>query len=118
MGQSFPYLLRLKDNAMINPKRGDKHTCQDSDCQKPFYDLGKTDFSCPYCGTLFVAEDSQAHARSVPASRFSRGGRRKQQIFEIVSPETAQKLLRDKEEAAAVDESEGDAKLLLDENEA
>jgi hypothetical protein len=108
--------LSLKDKTMINPQRGRKHTCQDSACQKPFYDLGQTVFSCPYCETPFVAQGSQALAHSAPASGFARGSRRKPQIFKIVSPETAQELLRDKD-TAVVDGSEGDAVALLEESE-
>lgn len=33
--------------------RGTKRICQSEACALPFYDLNRTDFACPNCGTVF-----------------------------------------------------------------
>lgn len=33
--------------------RGTKRICQSATCALPFYDLNRTDITCPNCGTLF-----------------------------------------------------------------
>lgn len=33
--------------------RGKKQKCQNSDCAAPFYDLNRTAYACPTCGTAF-----------------------------------------------------------------
>ena len=39
---------------MSNKKdRGAKRKCQNGDCALPFYDLNRTEFACPTCGTAF-----------------------------------------------------------------
>lgn len=40
--------------------RGIKRICQDADCGRPFYDLNRTQFTCPDCGASF---DVQAAIR-------------------------------------------------------
>ncbi len=35
--------------------RGTKRICQSAACALPFYDLNRTDISCPNCGTVFDA---------------------------------------------------------------
>lgn len=34
-------------------ERGVKRRCQNETCGLPFYDLNRTDFSCPTCGSAF-----------------------------------------------------------------
>jgi hypothetical protein len=34
-------------------ERGVKRRCQNESCGLPFYDLNRTDFSCPTCGSAF-----------------------------------------------------------------
>ncbi len=56
--------------------RGTKRTCQNGDCVLPFYDLNRTAFSCPNCGSVFdmqVLADAEARVQAkVPQRRFSR----------------------------------------------
>lgn len=43
------------------PELGDKHTC--ADCETKYYDLGRTDATCPKCGSANrVVEDEVAAA--------------------------------------------------------
>ena len=56
--------------------RGMKRTCQSEACSLPFYDLNRTDISCPNCGTVLdtsVVKYARAPPSSTPA--WKRGGR-------------------------------------------
>lgn len=63
--------------------RGTKRKCQDAECARPFYDLNRTEFACPICGTGFdlkVAEQALLSLHGRPSDR--RSGR----SFPIVAP--------------------------------
>ena len=61
--------------ANLNP-RGAKRICQSASCALPFYDLNRTDISCPNCGTVFDS-DVGTYTRALPSSApsWKRGGR-------------------------------------------
>lgn len=85
---------------MAESTRGDKHICQNRDCQKPFYDLGKASVYCPNCGDAFDGALSAEPVAGKPSSSstgWRRGGRRVPPSFRIVSPEEAEHV---KHEAA------------------
>ena len=45
---------------MSNKKdRGAKRKCQNEACALPFYDLNRTEFACPTCGTAFDIKAAQ-----------------------------------------------------------
>lgn len=56
--------------------RGVKRVCQSEDCALPFYDLNRTDISCPNCGTVLDTSIVK-YARTPPSSTpaWKRGGR-------------------------------------------
>jgi hypothetical protein len=56
--------------------RGTKRTCQSEACSLPFYDLNRTDISCPNCGTV-LDPSVVKYARNPPSSTpaWKRGGR-------------------------------------------
>jgi uncharacterized protein (TIGR02300 family) len=49
---------------MKSDLRGLKRLCQNDECGQHYYDLQRTEFACPHCGTLF---DFEALARAVEA---------------------------------------------------
>lgn len=105
---------------MIDPGRGEKHSCRNTDCLKPFYDLGKSDFSCPNCGERFDPEAVRAAETTVASSGSGRGFRRQQPTFRIVSPEEAQEEANlagasaTEDEDDDEDDTEGELETLLD----
>jgi hypothetical protein len=56
--------------------RGMKRICQSEACGLPFYDLNRTDISCPNCGTVLDTSIVK-YARTPPSSTpaWKRGGR-------------------------------------------
>lgn len=56
--------------------RGMKRICQSEACGLPFYDLNRTEISCPNCGTVLDTSVVK-YARSPPSSTpaWKRGGR-------------------------------------------
>jgi len=56
--------------------RGMKRICQSEACGLPFYDLNRTDISCPNCGTVLDTSVVK-YARTPPSSTpaWKRGGR-------------------------------------------
>ena len=56
--------------------RGVKRICQSEACALPFYDLNRTDISCPNCGTVLDTSVVK-YARTPPSSTpaWKRGGR-------------------------------------------
>lgn len=59
--------------------RGLKRICQSEACALPFYDLNRTDISCPNCGTV-LDTNVVKYARALPSSTpaWKRGGRSSQ----------------------------------------
>ena len=57
--------------------RGVKRICQSEACALPFYDLNRTDISCPNCGTVFDAS-VVIHPRGAaePTSSWRRANRK------------------------------------------
>lgn len=56
--------------------RGMKRICQSEACGLPFYDLNRTDISCPNCGTVLdttIVKYARTPPNSTPA--WKRGGR-------------------------------------------
>ncbi|HUS95592.1 MAG TPA: FYDLN acid domain-containing protein [Hyphomicrobiaceae bacterium] len=98
---------------MTNPQRGSKHTCQNDDCLKRFYDLGKMDFACPSCSTPFDTERERIALTEGNAGGYVPVSRRKRPVFRIVSPDTAEQLAREAA-SATLDEPASDGKQLLD----
>lgn len=82
--------------------RGSKHICQDVECAKPFYDLGKSTFACPHCGRPFDTAADDASSQSSDAGAYVPGRRRKAPVYEIVSPELAVQQQADAAEAEGV----------------
>ena len=58
--------------------RGTKRKCQDAECGRPFYDLNRTTFACPICGTEF---DLQAAILAQQAAQ-TRGTRKIGRLFQ------------------------------------
>ena len=56
--------------------RGTKRTCQNGACDLPFYDLNRTTFACPNCGSLFdmqVLAEAEARMNAKgPQRRYAR----------------------------------------------
>ena len=52
--------------------RGKKRKCQSDTCHRPFYDLDRAEFDCPYCGTTFDHEVELRATTRVPDRRFQR----------------------------------------------
>ena len=56
-------------------RRGLKRTCQNHDCAMPFYDLNRTAFACPHCGSVFdlalVARELEAQHQRSQSGRFN-----------------------------------------------
>lgn len=46
--------------------RGTKRKCQNEDCALPFYDLNRSDYVCPNCGSAF---DANVPERLAPTAR-------------------------------------------------
>lgn len=101
---------------MIDPQRGNKHTCQNADCLKPFYDLEKISFACPNCDAPFDADADKITAPVGNSKGFGRGYRRKAPHFRIVSPEMAEQLASETALTVSgeMQESADDSKRLLD----
>jgi uncharacterized protein (TIGR02300 family) len=56
--------------------RGTKRICQSEDCGLPFYDLNRTEISCPSCGTAFDTKrviHPRNAAPATPSWKRSRG---------------------------------------------
>lgn len=62
-----------RDQMSTNLARGTKRTCQNPACELPFYDLNRTEFACPNCGSAF---DMQRHAEA-QALQQARGPQRR-----------------------------------------
>ncbi|MDX2158825.1 MAG: FYDLN acid domain-containing protein [Hyphomicrobiaceae bacterium] len=69
-------------------RRGLKRRCQNDSCALPFYDLNRTNFSCPNCGAVFdlaiVARALEAQQARSQSSRFN--NRRQAPVLPIVEP--------------------------------
>jgi hypothetical protein len=98
--------------------RGLKRTCQSEACGLPFYDLNRTDISCPNCGTV-LDPTIVKYARTPPSSTpaWKRGGRTYQRAAPTPVAEPAE--LADVEVEVDGDEAvEADASELILEEEA
>ena len=51
--------------------RGAKLKCQNEECAATFYDLNRSEFTCPMCGTEF---DQEAHAIELKQQREAPAG--------------------------------------------
>jgi hypothetical protein len=86
--------------------RGLKRTCQSEACGLPFYDLNRTDISCPNCGTVLDASVVK-YPRTPPSatSSWKRGGRSFQRAAPAPVAEPAE--LADVEVEVDVDDAVG-----------
>lgn len=92
--------------------RGTKRTCQSSECDARFYDLGRSPIVCPICGTLYELASSPLGAAA--AASEERAGRRsrKSDFSEKASPEDGE----DTDETAEIEDGE-DESISTDEDE-
>ena len=89
--------------------RGAKRKCQNEDCLAPFYDLGRTNFECPACGTPF---DHDLEAGAIEAQTARYPARRQPRVLPIVAsqePEGADVIADDDLLVDAVDDDADDA---------
>jgi hypothetical protein len=97
--------------------RGSKRMCQSEACGLPFYDLNRTDISCPNCGSVLDTSVVK-YARTPPSSTpaWKRGGRSFQRAAPAPVAETAElsdvEVEIDGDEAVDADASE----LILEED--
>jgi uncharacterized protein (TIGR02300 family) len=96
--------------------RGSKRICQSETCAVPFYDLNRTEFSCPTCGTVFDLT-AVLYPRAAPTSTaaWKRGNRAYQRP--VVAP-VAEVVEEDVEiDTESTDDTEADAPTLILEDE-
>jgi uncharacterized protein (TIGR02300 family) len=87
--------------------RGTKRICQSATCGLPFYDLNRTEISCPSCGTVFEMKVAM-QPRHAPASTpsWKRGSRGFQGA--TVAPVAEPIEASDEEVEVEADESDDD----------
>ena len=97
--------------------RGVKRICQSEACGLPFYDLNRTDISCPNCGT---AHDTSIvkYARTPPSSTpaWKRGGRTAQRAAPTPVAEPADLPDVEADDDEAIDADAGELILEADED--
>ena len=98
--------------------RGVKRTCQSEACALPFYDLNRTDISCPNCGTVLDTSVVK-YARTPPSSTpaWKRGGRTAQRAAPtpVAEPTDLPDVVADDDDA--VDSDPDASELILEADE-
>lgn len=95
--------------------RGVKRRCQNEGCALPFYDLNRSAFACPNCGTNFVEQAAPAPATRSGWRSFGGAGsmRRDRAPIELVAD-----VVKSEEAVEGVEEpsfdNDGDAAPLLE----
>jgi hypothetical protein len=99
--------------------RGVKRICQSEACALPFYDLNRTDISCPNCGTVLDTSVVK-YARTPPSSTpaWKRGGRSAQRTAPtpVADPADLPDVDVETDEDEAVDADAGELILETDED--
>ncbi len=81
--------------------KGAKRKCQNDECAAPFYDLGRAEFNCPVCGTVF---DHEAAAKALEPQTAGYPSRKQPRELRIVP--TAEP--GESDEATTLDETDDD----------
>ena len=77
-GASWPRKTKMS----VKSARGAKRKCQNEECLAPFYDLGRSDFECPVCGTAF---DHEAAERAAEPQTSKYPSRKQPRVLPIVA---------------------------------
>ena len=92
--------------------RGTKRTCQSSECDARFYDLGRSPIVCPICGSVYELASSPLGAAAAGEERSSRRGRKSDYAVKPASEEAA-----DDAEELEVEDSDDDDSISTSEDE-
>ncbi len=85
--------------------RGTKRTCQSSECDARFYDLGRSPIVCPICGTVYELASSPLGAAA--AANEERTGRRNRKSD--FSPKSSSEDAEETEDALEIEDGDDDA---------
>ena len=93
--------------------RGVKRICQSEACALPFYDLNRTDISCPNCGTVFDTS-VVTYARAAPSTTPSwKRGNRFQRVAAAPVAEVADLPEVEVDDTIEADTDDADADALI-----
>lgn len=85
--------------------RGTKRTCQSSECDARFYDLGRSPIVCPICGTVYELASSPLGAAA--AANEERAGRRNRKSD--FSPKAPSEDAEETEEALEIEDGDDES---------